>query len=1729
MPPVAEETRSWWGSLRHGGLLIAPSRLTEFFPTEAPPIPAYLEERLRRDLIRFETRQHNADIALLDTVLEQVIGLGRSAEPSSGYWLKAGDVPSEWTRRAISGEVVKPRRVWNGAHGATLPVFFDDSPHLGIGRGRRPAARVVEWLRQAGHKVAVLTNGQQWRIVYAGLDHDAFAEADAKLWFEEGAAGPQVTALRTLLAQASLTPAAPSEPSPLFAAIDATRRGQAELSQVLGERVRLAVELLIREHGQQLSSLLQADKEISPRHIYLAAVRMVMRMVVVLFAEARPGLLPVENPVYFGSYGLSGLREQLDRAGGATGRERLRHRYSAWPRVLGLFRLIHRGSSHSGLAVPAYGGGLFEAGDAQSPDPVLRTIRAFENGCFSSEQPVMPDASVQRMLELLTRCPMRVRMGRGAAIVDSPVDFSDLSSEYIGILYEGLLDFELRRAPEGDPVLFLRLGDEPALPLSRLEAMDDETLASLVEKAKTKRKVAAAEDEEDAGDEEEPLGEDAEDAEAGGGPPPASEAEAAQPEAEPDGPGEAAHNRSLAWARRAVLAGGLVPRPRSKKPDALREQEDAVARTAANLVRVVLPGEWFLVRFGGTRKGAGTFYTRPQLAVPTVQRTLRPLAYEPPADANGQPDLDAPAERWTPKQPDQVLALKVCDPACGSGSFLVAVLRFLAEGLKKSLFHHRWIEVRDEGLRPMLAEDAMPPWLADCLRDVPATSEDAEGHLEALLKRVVVERCLYGVDLDPLAVELARLSLWVETMERRLPFSFLDHKVKCGNSLVGCWFDHFRDYPALAWCREGGDKEHTRGTHFKAEAWTRAIKEKRNGVVKSGLREWIVRSAGQEAFAFEQQGASAESLHEQSLLLMEGIHALPVHEAEERARLYRERFAADPALARLREAFDTWCALWFWPADGLDDAPLPGDIAAPREASRALAAEIARKQRFFHWELEFPEVFARAGAGFDAIVGNPPWEIQKPASKEFFSNLDPLYRAYGKQHALDRQAEMFAASAKDERDWLLYCAGFKGLANFAQAAAYPFGDGTDGGTVFALGQGSRDLHQAWASRRARRQGYADPAHPFRWQGSADLNTYKMFLEAGHALLCSGGRMGFIVPSGLYTDKGTTDLRNLFLTRCSWEWLFGFENRDGIFPDVDGRFKFCPVIVEKGGETTAVRTAFMRRRLADWEEAEKHAIPYSRAQVDRFSPRTLAILEIRERRDLEVLEKIYANSVLLGDGSEDGWRIQYAREFDMTNDSKLFPPRPKWEAQGFRPDEYGRWLKFSKSSPDLARARDPGWIKLADGSAVVWEGDIEDVALPLYEGRMIGQFDFSQKGWVSGKGRGAVWRDVPWDTKRIESQYLMARSSYLDAAARPIGTKVAHMRIGSATNERSSGAAVLEGVPTGDTAAIFWTESSTADTVLCALLNSFAFDSVMRVRLGGLHLDYHVFEQNPLPSLRSTLNHSTIADHAAALALPSVCWAAIWIATVSARRRRTSAWRQLWAITDHERLRLRCLLDAIVAELYGLDWNDLAWILRDCDHPADRVGDRAFARTLDPKGFWRVDKEKVPELRHSVLSLVAFHDLKETIAANGNDRDRGIEAFCAQNEGDGWMLPEAVRLADYGLGHDDRAKEPQPVAARLGERFLPWQLEQSVEESWAECERHARNVLGEAGYTRLKDQIARGDDKPALPLAAEPSAPPYDERAGTQRRLFPGEPTLFGEAMEDPPATGRRSRPGRGKR
>ena len=1626
-----------WDRLRQGGLLLDAPRLQVVARHTPPALAGYHAEELRRQATALLTGDADAS-SFVAFVLERVCGFA----PGNGTWLRGPALGAEWSRRTPTGETAKPRHLWRGPNGATLPVFLDSEKHVGIGRGRRTASQVVQWLRAGSERLALLTNGRQWRLIFAGLDFDAFCEWDVDLWFEEGQLSPQVQALRTLLSPQAFTPAAEGQAAPLLAAVLDSRKGQAELSGALGERVREAVELLVQGHGEALR---EHCTDIDPAEIYRAAVRVVMRLVVVLFAESRD-LMPRDNALYHGAYGISGLLEELEKAA-ARGGDRLARSHSAWPRLLALFRLVHQGSHHPALPVPGYGGELFAPAAESDLDGFSRALRIFENAAFDTNRAAFSDREVHRLLERVSRTRARLRQGRQSTWVTVPVDFSDLSSEYIGILYEGLLDFELRTAPAGDPVIFLAVGNQPALPLSRLEGMDDKALAALLEKMKDTSKKGDDEgsdgEEADADAEEADEAEDADVAEG------EEDAEGLAEVSNDDKAGETGDHRHVTrtraedWARRAVDAGKLVPKPRGAvTPEKRRAYDEAVARKARQLVnRVVLPGEWFLVRWGGTRKGSGTFYTRPGLAVPTVQRTLRPLAYVEPTNPDGTPVIDAPAYKWTPRLPEEILSIRVCDPSCGSGTFPITALRYLTDAVFESVHTHgRVTDQDDRSVVALLGTiKSSRDEVAQLGRElIPCRPDDPsfEPRLKAILKRYVVERCIYGVDLDPLAVELCRLALWIETMDRSLPFSFFDHKIKCGDSLVGAWFDQFLHYPVMAWkSREGGDKSHSNGVHFQKDVRVEAFKAFVAEKVAPDLRRLL---EGRTLFSEDLLG-QATKVHGDALAALSRLHDLPVHDSAERARLYREELVGSTAHQSLKAAMDLWCACWFWPADELDHAPLPTAFANPAPEARAIAQRIAADRRFFHWELEFPDVFRERGSGFDAVLGNPPWDIAKPNSKEFFSNLDPLYRGLGNPEA--RQTELFADVAV-ERAWLDYSERFVAWSNFVKFASNPFGDperAAASGDSFTIARRGANvaLHEAWRAARDRNRGFSDPAHPFRSQGGSDLNLYKLFVEQMVRMLKRSGVVGMVLPASIYNDNGASPLRRLLLDQCDLKWLFSFENRTKIFPIATG-IRFCCLIARKGSQSTSISMAFSRRDLSDWADAERFAIRVARRDLHQFSPVSTSIVELDSPLDLDVLKTLFASGAVLGSDKAAVWGVKYVSGYHMTKARKA-----------------GQYV-----TADSALS---GATRLGPGH---WEAN-QRTFIAFYSGKMVSQFDFSFQRWVSGHAASATWEQVPFAEKDWYPEFV----SPLDAVPRQWqgGTRLVFRDFARATDERTMIAAVIPAWPCGNKVPLLAEEGQmpvAQQLAMCCVLNSFAYDFVVRCRSTGMNLNKFILDETPVPDLATAPMQLSVIG--ARLCMVHDVFAAAWLSLLDAcPELGERPWQSHWALDPSDRLELRAISDAIVAHLYGLDEDQFRWILRNCDVPKDQLAELAFRARLPSKGFWRTGVGSAehqwrrawncePEFRLPNLALVAFIELDRLKVKLGGDLAASIAAFAPIGGSGGWKLPDRLRLRDYGLGQDHRAEEAQPLRARLRRDSSD---ESNRQASWIDCSRIAEGLRG----------------------------------------------------------------------
>jgi hypothetical protein len=392
---------AWWSRLRHQGLLLSPVVLLVRFASAPDKAPFHVTVRLRNAYHRFvstaATRQEAPELeqpAILDWIdalLEHYVGYNtrRIARQHSS--------PEKLTavvRIGSRSDTIRPHRVVFADEEGQLPallVMADTSPHVGRGRGRTAYARFLELLRETGHRLGLLTNGYQFRLVYAGLDFESWCEWESDRWFDDGDGTEELNGLRQLLSPESLRPVKAGV-SGLLDAVEESRKRQADLSSVLRENVRQAVELLLEEVSAAnrtkpdlFTSLVAAGPERpltdaeAHEALLQATVRVVMRLVVCLFAESRQ-LLPVNDPIYARSYGVRPLYELLEETtrneGGTHG---LLNRNAAWPRLMALFRLIHGGSAHGAFPLRPYGGALFRPGDGRSAEPVARALHILEH------------------------------------------------------------------------------------------------------------------------------------------------------------------------------------------------------------------------------------------------------------------------------------------------------------------------------------------------------------------------------------------------------------------------------------------------------------------------------------------------------------------------------------------------------------------------------------------------------------------------------------------------------------------------------------------------------------------------------------------------------------------------------------------------------------------------------------------------------------------------------------------------------------------------------------------------------------------------------------------------------------------------------------------------------------------------------------------------------------------------------------------------------------------------------------------------------------------------------------------------------------------------------------------------------------------------------------------------------------------------------------------------------
>jgi hypothetical protein len=885
----------------------------------------------------------------------------------------------------------------------------------------------------------------------------------------------------------------------------------------------------------------------------------------------------------------------------------------------------------------------------------------------------------------------------------------------------------------------------------------------------------------------------------------------------------------------------------------------------------IKPAGSFLLRiWGGRRKGSGSYYTPQEITAFLVKDALAPLI-EPIVEGCAQWD-----EQGKPlRSAGEILKLKVCDPAMGSGAFLVQACRYLGEAYGRALI----AEGRSDHERISPAELAR-------------------------YKRRVAEKCIYGVDLNPLAVELAKVSLWLETLAQDRPLTFLDAHLRCGNALIGAPLRN-----------QAGKLDSSRLVLLPTEAFGRATKEDTQAFkemlkeltaanrkqLKTQIKEIL---AGQLSFLgdaelrqvvadYERKRFQLEESDENKS--MEEAVAL-VHWKEE--LLQEALTGGESQVRRFKQLCDLWCAAWFWPVDAPVNPPTtvryydlagviferPGSFV-PENAEeyfkvvRKLAEE---EMHFFHWEVEFPEVWydddgnPLPNGGFDVIVGNPPWDTVKPNSQEFWSNYLPTFRALGKQAALRAANEMRSEAEKDVR-WRQY---FKLLSQQAYVFKQP--------TFFAR------------------------------QGGGDINTYKLFLERMVSLTRAGGTFTIVVPSGIYTDKFSTSLRELLFFQERTRFVLSVENRGGIFP-IHRSTKIVLLSGQKkddlaqpderpGKENTQMVACLFLvgkdnagRDLAPsieglgmiLPELNRRLLQILSPTIRKFAPGTLSLMEFKSQRDIDLAMKIYNDHPLLGDRLEDTWNITMQREFHMTDDSHLF-------------NEVSE-----------------GWL--------------------LWEGKMIYQLN-------SGYAQPRYWIDenvgITELVRRAEIKDYQPSSEEWIANEPKLGCtnyRLVYRDVASGTNEITLIAAILPICNfIGNTLIEFvqWTYlpephftwikhfDESNKLLLAGLLNSFVLNFIIRQKVSA-HVSMFLMGQLPVPRLPATHPVSQVlVPLVARLTCIDERFAPLWEELASHHADFMALqWSPDCAAVDPvERAQLRAEIDARVADLYGLTTHEFAYIL-----------------------------------------------------------------------------------------------------------------------------------------------------------------------------------------------------------
>lgn len=907
---------------------------------------------------------------------------------------------------------------------------------------------------------------------------------------------------------------------------------------------------------------------------------------------------------------------------------------------------------------------------------------------------------------------------------------------------------------------------------------------------------------------------------------------------------------------------------------------------------------------GHSRKLTGSYYTPDSLVQELIKSALEPVIVD--------------RLKTNPQQPrEAILSITVCDPACGSGHFLLASARRLAMELAK----------------------------------IDAGSDQAtEEHYRHAI-RDVVRHCIYGVDLNPMAVELCKTGLWLESIEPGEPLSFLDAHIQNGNALVGVLDTAMleKGIPADAYKALTGDDKKV-CTELKKQNTAALKRTKAGDKLAISLRQ------------VPQQLTGVEAMPEESVAQVEAKRLAYCQAKEEQSyqalRLKEDCYTAAFFASKTQETQDA--------VPTSAHLNLLAEEQALPEHMLTNIQRLAADHKFLHWPLAFPQIFGASGkGGFDVMLGNPPWERIKLQEQEFFSSRAPEIAAA--KNAAER-SRMINALNQSEK-W-----ASKNLYHQFQLAK----QGAEGASAFARLSGR-----------------------FPLAGRGDVNLYAIFAEHFAKAINETGRSGVIVPTGIATDDSTKYFFGWLAEAKRLVSLYDFENREKLFKAVDSRMKFCLLTTGKDIEQSELSFfATQTHHLTD----KRRCFSLSADEFELINPNTLTCPVFRSQKDAELTKKIYrAAPVLIREEKEiqsdqNPWGIRFQAMFHMSADSGLFHSSEQvkdqvgylrlYEAKMVHQYDH-RWATYEadgESSRDcrLEEKRNPHyqnqpryWVPENDVTLRTTQApkavldalkkyrEADEVAMWAPVERAI---KYWQAGFLLANGGSAVEIEVllgesPFDNsgdmfadgltplakaaQEMHAQSPLSNEEYLKLQGAEGTGELENVLwqllenrrpkyllgwrdICRATDERTviAGVVPLSGV--GHKMPLFHLDQSLPSVLKAffqANLISLVFDFIARQKVGGTSLTYHYMKQFPI------IHPDRYTENNFEFVVPRVLELTYTAYDLKPFAEDLNYHGEPFKFDPIRRHQLKSELDAYYAKLYGLTRDDLRYIL----DPADVMG------------------------------------------------------------------------------------------------------------------------------------------------------------------------------------------------